>query len=280
VLPSPFAGRAAASDRAHLRARVWHGMRVEHRVDYDERQHVVYSRGRDLTPEVARLWLEVLARYIDAAQRAILDVGSGTGMYSRLLADSLGATVVGVEPSARMREIAKRDNAHSRVRYVEGCAEQIPIESASCDVALLSNVIHHIGDPRAAVSELARVLRPGGLVFVRGTLRESLGRVPWLEFFPAAQPVAERQLPSRPEVGRMFAGEDFDLVASEAVDQECGANMRAYYERIKMRPISTLELISDAEFERGIARMRKTAERETDPQPVIEQVDLVVFRHT
>jgi hypothetical protein len=76
----------------------------------------------------------------------------------------------------------------------------------------------------------------------------------------------------------MFAGEDFDLLATEAVDQECGANMRAYYERIKMRAISTPELISDAEFERGIARMRETAKRETNPQPVIEQVDLIVFR--
>jgi ubiquinone/menaquinone biosynthesis C-methylase UbiE len=256
-------------------------MRVEHRLDYDERQHVVYSRGRDLTPEIARLWLEVLARYIDLTEQgAIVDVGSGTGMYARLLADSFGATVVGVEPSARMREIAKRDNAHPRVHYVEGSAEQIPIQSASCDVALLSNVIHHIGDPRAAASELARVLRSGGLVFVRGTLRESLGRVPWLEFFPAAQPVAKRQLPSRPEVVRMFAGEDFDLLASDAVDQECGANMRAYYERIKMRAISTLDLISDAEFERGIARMRETAKRETNPHPVIEQVDLLVFRRT
>jgi predicted RNA methylase len=92
-------------------------MRVEHRVDYEERQHVVYSQGRDLTPEIARLWLEVLARYVDSAkQHAIVDVGSGTGMYSRLLADSFAATVVGVEPSARMREIAKRDNAHPRVR--------------------------------------------------------------------------------------------------------------------------------------------------------------------
>lgn len=56
-------------------------MRVEHRVDYDERQHVVYPRGRDLTPEIARLWLEVLTRSIDSAkQHAIVDVGSGTGM--------------------------------------------------------------------------------------------------------------------------------------------------------------------------------------------------------
>jgi hypothetical protein len=132
--------------------------------------------------------------------------------------------------------------------------------------------------PSRCSQRAGTVLRSGALVFVRGTLRESLGRVPWLEFFPAAQPVAERQLPSRPEVVRMFAGEDLDLLASEAVDQESGASMRAYYERIKMRAISTLELISDADFQRGIARMRETAKRETNPQTVIEQVDLIVFR--
>src|SRR5207244_2317091 len=120
--------------------------------------------------------------------------------------------------------------------------------------------------------------RPGAVVLVRGTLRDSLDHVPWLDFFPTAQPVAERQMPSRDDVIRMFDGQGFCLLASEVVDQECGASLGAYYERIRMRAISTLELISDAEFERGIARMREAAEREKKPRPVMEHIDLVVFR--
>ena len=70
----------------------------------------------------------------------------------------------------------------------------------------------------------------------------------------------------------------FDHMASEVVDQETSPSFRDYYERVRLRGISTLELIGDEEFEQGIERMRQAANAETEPSPVIEQIDLVVFR--
>lgn len=124
---------------------------------------------------MVRLWTRVLSRFV-APGLTVVDVGSGTGIWSQVIAEALQADVVGVEPSRRMRAIAAREHAHTRVRYVAGTAERIPLPNGACDVALLSYGLHHVEDRVACVRELARVLRPGGLVPVRTALRDSLDR--------------------------------------------------------------------------------------------------------
>jgi SAM-dependent methyltransferase len=249
---------------------------VSGRIDYDNRQWSVYERARGLSPERIRLWTGVLGRYLDRGARpTVLDLGCGTGAYSELLAGAFDASVLGVEPSARMRAEAERLHAHPRVRYLDGSGERIPLPGGSCDAALLSNVVHHLSDRRACAAELRRVLRPGGLVLVRGALR---GRhVPFVEFFPTVRPLVDREIPAREEVEEMF-GRGFDRMAAEVIEQETTASFREYCERVSLRGVSMLERIADDEFEQGVARMRVVAERETDPRPVVEEIDLLVFR--
>jgi ubiquinone/menaquinone biosynthesis C-methylase UbiE len=249
---------------------------VSEGVDYDERQHEVYDAARSPLPAVRERWRGVLGRYLERKARpTILDLGCGTGAYSEWLAGAFDATVLGVEPSARMRAVAEREHARAGVGYLDGSAEAIPLPDASCDAALLSHVVHHVADRAACTRELRRVLRPDGLVLVRGMLG---GRsVPFHEFFPSAARVDAQRTPSVAEVVAMFSA-GFEHVASEVVEQETSPSCRDYYERVKLRAISTLELIGEEEFEQGIERMRRAAESEIDPRPVIEQIDLVVFR--
>jgi ubiquinone/menaquinone biosynthesis C-methylase UbiE len=250
---------------------------VAGRVDYDERQWMVYEQGRQLSPERADLWTRVFARYLDRTTRpTVLDLGSGTGLYSELLAESFAATVIGVEPSERMRKVAEREHSHPSVRYLAGAAEQIPLPDGSCDAALLSNVLHHVRDVDACSSELERVVRQGGLLFLRGSLRGA--RIAFLDYFPTATQIALEQSPPASDVIAAFTGKDFEHVATERVEQETAPSLRAFYERVKLRAISTLELISDADFEAGITRMKQEADREDLPRPVVEDVDLVVLR--
>jgi ubiquinone/menaquinone biosynthesis C-methylase UbiE len=247
------------------------------RVDYDERQWAVYEQGRRLSSERKDLWIRVFARYIDRSTRpTILDLGSGTGLYSELLAESFAASVVGVEPSDRMRAVAEREHHHARVRYLTGAAEQIPLPDDSCDAALLSNVLHHLRDIDACSNELERVVRRGGLILVRGSLRGA--RIAFLDYFPTAEPIALEQSPPVEDVIAAFTDKNLEHVATERIEQRTAPSLRSFYERVKLRAISTLELISDAEFEAGIARMKHAADREDPPRPVVEEVDLVVLR--
>jgi ubiquinone/menaquinone biosynthesis C-methylase UbiE len=250
-------------------------------VDYDLRQHAVYARGRAPSRAVLELWTSVFARYIPTVgSPTVLDLGSGVGTWSELMATAFRGTVWGVEPSRKMREAAERDHAHPGVRYVDGSAERVPLADGSCDAALLSYVLHHVSDRDACARELRRVLRPRGVAIVRTALRESLPAVPFFAYFPTALAIDEARMPARKDVIATFARHGFEVVADEVVLQETSPSLRVYHERLKLRAISTLELLPDDEFAAGVERLRGAAERETEPQPVIAPVDLLVLRRS
>jgi ubiquinone/menaquinone biosynthesis C-methylase UbiE len=253
-------------------------MPVERRVDYDEHQHRVFSRARAVLPENRRRWGAIFRSWMRGAQ-TVVDVGAGVGHYSTVLADALdGAQVIAVEPSEKMRAVAAAEHRHPRVRYDAGSAEELPLDDWSADAALLSNVIHHVHDPTAATAELYRVLRPGGTVVLRGSLREALRRNPHWRFFPEALAIAESQMPTVSEAVALFTDAGFDHVATDLIEQPTAPDLKAFAERIALRAISSLELLDDELFERGLTELRAAAAAETEPKPVMELMDLVVLR--
>jgi ubiquinone/menaquinone biosynthesis C-methylase UbiE len=101
----------------------------------------------------------------------VLDVGAGTGTFARAFAAWFGVRVVGIEPSAAMREVAERESAHPGVVYRAGSAEAMPLADTSGAVAWLSTVIHHVTDLRALARELRRTLVASAPVLIRSAFR-------------------------------------------------------------------------------------------------------------
>jgi SAM-dependent methyltransferase len=87
----------------------------------------------------------------------VADVGAGTGILSRLLA-ARGAYVLAVEPNAAMRAAAA---PHPDVQWSDGTAEATGLSNASVDLVTVAQAFHWFDGP-AALSEIHRVLRPGG----------------------------------------------------------------------------------------------------------------------
>ena len=95
-----------------------------------------------------------------------LDAGTGAGALAFALAP-LVREVVGVDLVPELLEQARRRAAdYPNAAFAEGDATKLPFELASFDLACSMRVLHHIARPELAVAELARVTRPGGLVFV------------------------------------------------------------------------------------------------------------------
>jgi ubiquinone/menaquinone biosynthesis C-methylase UbiE len=95
--------------------------------------------------------------------RAVADVGSGTGIFSRLLLDA-GARVYAVEPNAPMRAAAEKALGDSaRFHSVPGSAEATTLPAASVELATAAQAFHWF-DATKARAELARILKPGGFV--------------------------------------------------------------------------------------------------------------------
>ncbi|BBA99508.1 putative methyltransferase [Actinacidiphila reveromycinica] len=128
-----------------------------------------YDRYRMGPPAQSLDWL------LPADLGPVLDLGAGTGLLTRQLAER-AAEVVAVEPDARMREVLARSCPQATV--LEGTGEHIPLPDARVDAVTISAAWHWM-DPAVALPEIARVLRPGGTLCVLYTRRDR--RVPWLD---------------------------------------------------------------------------------------------------
>lgn len=116
-----------------------------------------------------------VARIIgDVSGQEVLEVGAGTGKWTRLLLE-LGATVTVVEPDDDMRAVLVRRSPEAHV--LKGSAEALPLGDATFDAVLVSSAWHWFEQP-VATNEMARVLRDDGtlLVLWNGFRRD----VPWL----------------------------------------------------------------------------------------------------
>lgn len=99
----------------------------------------------------------------------ILDVGSGLGQFSRLMASASGSRVLGIERDAAQRaraeELALEAGDAARVEFRAGDALNLPLtpkEHASFDLAHTRFLLEHVPDPQAVVTQMVGALRPGG----------------------------------------------------------------------------------------------------------------------
>jgi ubiquinone/menaquinone biosynthesis C-methylase UbiE len=111
-----------------------------------------------------------------AGGERVLDVGCGTGRLARWIADIVGTTgsVVGIDPLADRIAIARAQVPG--VRFEVGQAEDLgAFADASLDAVCMSAVFHWVTDKPKALSEVRRVLRPGGRLGVTTLPRELTG---------------------------------------------------------------------------------------------------------
>ncbi len=106
---------------------------------------------------------------------AIAEIGAGFG---RLTGSYLGryARVCLVEPASNMRELLARDFG-DRAEVVDASVYRLPFGDGQFDGLLMVRVMHHLTEPTAAIAELRRVLRPGGLLLFSYSNKRNLGRV-------------------------------------------------------------------------------------------------------
>jgi demethylmenaquinone methyltransferase/2-methoxy-6-polyprenyl-1,4-benzoquinol methylase len=95
------------------------------------------------------------------ACECVLDVGGGTGALAARLADALDAKITVLDPTPEMvRYAPDRDD----VEIVIGTAEEMPFPDDAFDALIVTDALHHFRDLDTATAQIARVVRPGGVV--------------------------------------------------------------------------------------------------------------------
>jgi SAM-dependent methyltransferase len=127
-----------------------------------------YERARPGYPAEAVRWL------LGDAGVTVVDVGAGTGKLTRQLV-AAGHDVVAVEPLPEM--LAQLQGVVPQARAVSGSAEAIPLPPASADAVVAAQAFHWF-DHERALREMARVLRPGGVLALSWNMRDD--SVEWM----------------------------------------------------------------------------------------------------
>jgi SAM-dependent methyltransferase len=123
----------------------------------------ISGEGREYFAEGRVQWLADCLRRMGSAPSLVVDYGCGTGSTSPLLLDLLHAEkVVGLDPSIRSVEVARRDYGSERMQFF-AVQEYQPIGAA--DLVYCNGVFHHIPplERGSALQFIQRTLRPGGL---------------------------------------------------------------------------------------------------------------------
>ena len=96
----------------------------------------------------------------------LLDIGSGSGVISRLIADSTKLKCFGFDISKTAVERAHKNSHGHNCHFVMGSAESIPFKDNTFDYVSVNHILEHIPDDTAALHEIYRVLKGGGELYL------------------------------------------------------------------------------------------------------------------
>ncbi len=161
-----------------------------------DRTNTVLSMGN------ASLWRVATTRAVAPKPgERILDVAAGTGTSSAALSHN-GAFITAADFSAGMIEVGRlRHASNPFIEFVQADATQLPFDDASFDAVTISFGLRNVENPKQALAEFYRVLRPGGRVVICEFSRppQTLIRTGYFGYLRYAMPALVRLASSNPD---------------------------------------------------------------------------------
>lgn len=218
-------------------------------IDYDPIA-AAYARHRQVHPGVLQNLVEVSGAGRTAR---LLEVGCGSGNYLVALQSLLDCACWGIDPSEEM--LARARERSDRVQFQRGSAERLGLPADSFDLLFSVDVIHHVRDHAVYFRQAHRALRPGGKIC---TVTDSewiiRRRQPLATYFPET---VERELARYPRIAQLralMADAGFGQLEEHSVEFSYSlTDAQAYRDKA----FSSLHLIPEAAFQRGLARMER-----------------------
>jgi len=238
-----------------------------------------YDAARSYDSATLAQWLTHICSHVPIRDVSeILDLGCGTGRFSKALADQFKAHVTGIDPSEKMLDQAKLKHADSEITFLLAPAEDIPLEDSSVDLIFMSMVYHHLIDPNSTASECRRVLKPSGYVVLRNSTSNQEKSFPYIDYFPGVGAIIREFQPSAEEVIALFLDLGFEQIAHDVLTHNMAPNWDLFIEKMKRRADSIVARLPEADFKEGIRALEAHAAMANQEEPVTVNVDLFVFQ--
>ena len=197
-----------------------------------DRVGAVLSLGQD------PLWRSFLVGRLPADGGHVLDVASGTGLVAAELL-RCGHRVTALDQSSEMLAVA-RSRLDGRADLVEASAEALPFSDGTFDHLTFTYLLRYVDDPGATLAELARVVRPGGVVAsLEFGVPGGPARPLWELYVGSVLPLAGLALRSGwREVGSFLGGSIRDFWRRFPIDRQLELWRAAGLHRLEVRQLS------------------------------------------
>jgi len=220
-----------------------------------------YSRIADyydqVRPAPADIWVSKIIEYGEINQNSsILDVGCGTGPFSLSILSLKKALICSLDPSLDMLKKAVLKDSAKGIFWVLGDGQKLPFRDDFFNCVYMTLVIHHIEDKELALREIFRTLKKEGKCVI---LTNSHNRIKKhiLRYFPRVVAIDLKRFPAIPHLKSMMVKIGFKNIHHHIVKRDEFVPTDEYLERVRKKHISTLTLLSQEEFQRGIRIFEK-----------------------
>lgn len=237
-----------------------------------------YDRARPAPPTAL---LDLLTQVIQRPHPAlVIDLGSGTGLSTEIWGER-AARVIGLEPNADMRNEAVRklatNPATAEIDYRPGLADQTGLPNECADIVTAAQSFHWM-EPTATLTEIARILRPGGLFAAYDydwppTIHWELDRLTQEIGLRMVQLVRARGLPpdlkiwpKEEQLSRMCESGHFRFTREVLLHHVEYGDAARFLEMLRSNAFSQQFSFTDEEI--GLDRLKRAANQSLDSKPV------------
>lgn len=217
-----------------------------------------FTVHRRLPPAIFDRYFDLLALPTEGYGR-LLDVGAGPGLQTAQLLDAvpMGWQVVAIEPSPLLhRGAMDRLNQYKQRLSIHNTSFDEENNEESYDAVWMSEVVHLLGAPSTWVQRLGSITRPGSRILIRTSTHAQLRARAWYRHFPEALRIDLDRHPPREAIVATLAAAGFEDIQARTIDESRTERAEVVFERLSSRSLSTLHLLSDNEFEQGVANLR------------------------
>lgn len=248
-----------------------------HQTDYaDLAEH--YDALRTMTRPNLDRWVGAIMKLGGIRKESnVLEVGCGTGRFALALREKTYSRIVAIDASPDMLKRAKTKPLAGTIEWRRGRAENIPLKNTAFDCVFTVFALHQFQDKPCALSEMHRLLRPGGRLVIATASHGMLKKDIAFQLFPEMLRIETRRFPSIPKLRRLLIAAGFaDPISRHVSGDPESVSKATYREWILKKPISTFHMLSEESFNKGLRRFNSADLTEPLPQIFVYHSCLMV----